>query len=282
MKVHHRQERFESGKEPNIRLCEVTEVPNCVRIEDDPYADMGTDALIDQVMRRDKWRYHHDIDALQTSPRLYAAYARRVETMMQMIDQALSDEQLLDSLPDRTATDLACAEGFFAMRYLGKGLRAIDCYELNIDQIERLKMVRAIKKITGMRLFRCDLESATWSAAINRTYDLVFCLGIIYHFENPMLFLRNLYEIASDVCVIESDTPLVGSDKQGILVQNESQVTKQAGDVRYILELRPNRKALVDMLLAVGFSSVRVLTPPRDAQCKYLKNGEKSVLFVRK
>jgi len=127
-----------------------------------------------------------------------------------------------------------------------------------------------------------------------RTYPFVFALGIVYHVENPLLFTRNLYEISGDVCVIESDTPIFKETNRfrgnGVVYLNKDQVTIEAGDVRKFAEFRPDREALIDMMLTSGFQSVEVLEPKPDDIAAYeasgdrshYATGEKSVLFCRK
>jgi hypothetical protein len=167
------------------------------------------------------------------------------------------------------------------MWLLNKGLKEIDCYEINLECIERCQLIQCIKNLDTINLYRMDLENVAWSLRLGKSYDLVLCLGIVYHMENPMLFLRNVYNITNDTCIIESDTPCISPDA-GCLIQQDSQVTFSKGKIRFILEQRPNRKALIDMLLAVGFSSVSIIECPADATCGYMRSSKKSVLVAKK
>ncbi len=276
-----RAQRFDAEKQPNISLEEITSPAVAKKIDSNPFSALSREELIQRALQKGRWRYHHNIDELRNAPTLYKTYAQRVDTMLEMLDRALESENLLRRLSELTVADLGCSEGFVAMRYLERGLKEADCYELNIGQIEQLHLVQALKKIEGMNVYRLDLENVAWGPALHKAYDLVFCLGIVYHMENPMLFLRNLYSITKRICLVESDTPQ-NSLGFGCLVQQDCQVTLMKGQVRYILEQRPNRRALVDMLLNAGFSSVSVIEPPSEADSKSIWSGRKSVLIARK
>ena len=49
-----------------------------------------------------------------------------------------------------------------------------------------------------------------------------------------------------------------------------------------LIEFRPDREALIDIMLTAGFQSVEVLDPSPDAHATFYASGEKSVLLCRK
>ena len=244
----------------------------------DNYADMTKPELLAEMVKRHMWRYHHDIPELKKTEDLYAAYVRRVDTMFRMVDEALIAAGV--KLDGMEAADLAPAEGFVAMRYAQRGLKRVDCFEYSQDAIERLQMVRAYKGIDNVEVHSADLAEPDWAKAIGRQYPLVFCLGIVYHMEDPFRFLRNTAALASDVCVIESDTPKDAGARG--LVLRDSELAVAPGKTRTVLEMRPSRAALRDMVLASGFRSAEWIEPPRNSGCKYLGGKTKSVMWARK
>lgn len=245
-----------------------------------PFEDMSREDLEKDMVRRPTWRYHHNIPVLEhpvNERTLHSAYARRVSTMFAMLDDAI--ERTGIDISKASICDLACAEGFVAGRLVDQGAKSVDCFELNREQIERLHLVNAWKSRTGIAVHNLDFEAPFWSRNLNK-YDLVMCLGIVYHMENPLLFLRNVFEITGEYCIVESDTP--GGPDVSALYPVDQQATKKLGDVRYMLEMRPSIKALTDMLLCVGFSSVEHIRAPADAVCPYLASGKKSILLARR
>lgn len=142
------------------------------------------------------------------------------------------------------------------------------------------------KKEPKIRLGRLDLENVAWSQAIDRTYDLVLALGIVYHMENIALFCRNLFEITTDICLVESDTPLFPDAPRfrgnGIVYLHRDQVTLESGSVRYLTEMRPDSRALAQLLLSVGFARVALVPPSQTARYAQYDSGEKSLFICTK
>jgi hypothetical protein len=234
------------------------------------------------MVREPRWRHHHDIPALKTSSDLYEAYVNRVDAMLEQLGVALAMAGLEWSTT--SFIDIAAAEGYVTNHLYEQGARDIDAVDLNEGNLRRIWQVRHVKGINPGRVALVDLENVTWSATIGRTYDVSLALGIIYHLENPMLFLRNLYEITEIAAVIESDTPSFPENQRfrgnGVVYLHRDQVTLKAGDVRYFTEMRPDRQALAEMLLSAGFERVISIPPATEAPYRMYDSGEKSVLLA--
>lgn len=260
----------------------------------DPFWAKKPEELLKEVAKRPMWRHHHDLPELSPDreggpiAELYEAYIRRVDTMYRMIDEGLALMGVkIAHVP--VAADLATAEGFLAMRFIQKGLQRMECYEYNPETIERFLMVRALKRRTidgevcrRAKLHRLDLSLPDWARQIDKEYELVFCCGIVYHMEDPIRFLRNVYTVTrkGGVVVLESDTP-DDAGKEGIVLR-DSQLMIEKGTKLPILEMRPSRNALTRMVRHVGFSAITWIEPPVGAECKYLKARTKSVAVIRK
>ncbi len=250
----------------------------------------GTPAeLLSAILQHQKWRHHHGIDELRSRSDLYGAYVRRIEDILALIRDALERHDLLSNLGEASVLDLAAAEGFMSSRMIEWGATKIDAVELSKINLDRFALIWNYLDYLSQahtRLFRLDLAQVAWAEQLPDKYDIVLCLGIIYHLENPLLFARNCYDATSDVCIVESDTPVFGSPNRfrgnGVVYLNRDQVTLERGDVRKVLEFRPDVEALVDILLTAGFSHVEVLESDSAADDSYFGRGEKSVLFCRK
>ena len=162
--------------------------------------------------------------------------------------------------------DIAAAEGYGTNHLLEKGAKDVDAVDLNDVNIRRIWMIRAMEKISHGRVGRLDLNYVDWSRAVGRTYGVALALGIVYHLENPMLFLRNLFAVTEHIAIVESDTPVFPDNATfrgfGAVYLHRDQVTLEAGDVRYLTEMRPDRQALVEMLISAGFREVDTVEPP--------------------
>jgi hypothetical protein len=113
---------------------------------------------------------------------------------------------------------------------------------------------------------------------------VTLALGIVYHVENPMLFLRNVHAATERVAVVESDTPVFPANERfrghGVVYLHRDQVTLSPGVVRYFTEMRPDRMALVEMLIAAGFERVIAIAPAVSRRSRFFDSGEKSMLLA--
>ena len=92
--------------------------------------------------------------------------------------------------PEATALDLACSEGWFAHRLLDWGAGRVLGIDIRPENIDRAELVRNHLGIAADRLrFKVadvfDLHPDRLGA-----FDVVLCLGLIYHLENPVGALR--------------------------------------------------------------------------------------------
>lgn len=253
----------------------------------DRFSDLPREALLTRMLQHRRWRHHQGIEELKNDE-LYQAYVRRTDEMLEMIHAALVKNDLMASLASSRVADLAASEGFVTTRLLDWGAEAVDAFELSDVGIERFQLVWQYLNYAGQsdsKLYKLDFEQANWAAQLPANYEIIFCLGIIYHLENPMLFARNLFEATKEVCIIESDTPKFAKPNRfrgnGVIYLNKDQVAITEDNPRYLLEFRPDREALIDLLLTVGFSSVEVLEPTRVSNSYYAR-GEKSILLCRR
>ncbi len=247
-------------------------------ISENPFSKLERADLIAWLARERKWRYHHNVPELMENDTLYDAFVQRVDTMLSMCDNALASAELPD-FSVLTAVDLASSEGFVATHFLERGFRSVDCLELSKVGIDRHLALQALSGTHEARVGRLDLELAAWAHAVER-YDVVFALGIVYHLENPALFARNVYEITNHVALVESDTPSFPDNSRfrghGVIYLNRDQVTLEAGNVRYLTEMRPDRVALAQLFLSAGFEEVAFVPPVHGSP--YFERGEKTLM----
>jgi hypothetical protein len=235
-------------------------------------------------MSQVRWRYHHGLPELRETEGFYSAYSTRVDAMLDMIDRALVIAGVT-APSDRSFVDIGAAEGYVTNWLLDRGVSDVDAIELNISNISRMWLIRALKNQKGGRIGRVDLEKADWARSLGRRYDVTLALGVIYHMENPLLFARNLFELTDQVALVESDTPVFPDNVHfrgwGNIYLHRDQVTLEPGNIRYLTEMRPDRQALAELLLAAGFREVHAVVPPTEGtRSAYFDNGEKSLLVA--
>jgi hypothetical protein len=250
--------------------------------DENPFLHRPREETLAGVLAGERWRHHHGIPELAESPNLYAAYAQRVDAMLEMLDMALAMTDV--DIDQASFLDLGAAEGYVTNHLLDRGATDVDAVELAEVNIDRMWMVRALKGQKGGRIGRIDFDHVDWSAALGRAYDVTLALGVIYHMENPMLFARNLYAATNRAAVVESDTPVFRANQRfrgfGVTYLHRDQVTVGPDNVRHLIELRPDRQALAEILLTAGFSRVHAIPAATTASSRFFDSGEKTVLLA--
>jgi tRNA (mo5U34)-methyltransferase len=197
--------------------------------------------------------------------------------------------------PNATVIDLACNEGWFSHRVLDWGASRVLGVDIRPQLIRRAELVRAHFGIVPERLeLRCadvfDLDASELG-----TFDVVLCLGLVYHLENPIGAMRIAQALTGGVCVFESqltkqDEPIILGNGQSDIYEEspasfaarletdwESNMLASAGGV---MSLTPNRAALRQAAEAAGFSELQ-FAAPRPGQNRQYVLGDRAVLIAR-
>jgi SAM-dependent methyltransferase len=87
----------------------------------------------------------------------------------------------------RSIVDLGCLEGGFATEFARLGLDStgIDVRESNIANAE---YIRARTSLPNLRFIRDD----AWNLGRHGPFDMVFCVGLHYHIDDPHRFLQEM------------------------------------------------------------------------------------------
>lgn len=105
-------------------------------------------------------------------------------------------EALLQVLGLRTAVDVGCGIGHFSafLKGLGFDVVGIDGRGQNVAQ--------AMSRYPGIDFREGNVEDGSLAAL--GSFDLVFCMGLLYHLENPFLGIRRLRGITRTCLLVES------------------------------------------------------------------------------
>lgn len=142
-----------------------------------------------------------------------------------------------------TALDVGCGVGYFStfLRAMGFRVVALDGRHENVEE--------ARKRFPEIEFHAADMEDPKVQEL--GCFDLVLCVGLLYHLENPFQAIRNLYALTAKVALIESMCipgirPLVELREEGT---SEDQGLNS-------LAFYPTESCLVKMLYRAGFQWV--------------------------
>jgi SAM-dependent methyltransferase len=187
-------------------------------------------------------------------------------------------EALAAAGPDASALDIGCNEGWFSQRLLDWGAgRVLGCDSREFN-VRRARLMRDHYGIPAERLALDVADLFDLSPARVGRFDVVALLGVLYHLENPMGAMRILHELTTSLCVIQSQ--VTGFDEEISLgyadgtirsapasfavhrEADEETALSPLAAMPGVLSLIPNRRAIVEMALAAGFSEAEVIESP--------------------
>lgn len=251
-------------------------------------------ALMEEVEQPPAWMYAWqlggDVITPVLGPELPDVHRTRLALMEGPVRAALSAAG-----PNASVIDLACNEGWFSHRLLEWGASRVLGVDIRPQLIRRAELVRAHFGISSERLeLRCadvfDLVASELG-----TFDVVLCLGLVYHLENPIGAMRIARALTRGVCVIESqltrqeEAIVLGNGQSDLYEENlasfaarvetdyESNMLASAGGV---VSLTPNRAALLQGAEAAGFAELELAAAASGHNRQYVL-GDRAVLIAR-
>jgi tRNA (mo5U34)-methyltransferase len=238
-----------------------------------------------ELARSPTWMYDWDLgDGLRTAVldrELPSVHNTRAAIMEPVVRNALAGSAT-------TGLDLACSEGWFAHRLLDWGASRVLGVDIRPENIRRATLVRDHIDVPPDRLRFAVADVFTLDPGQIGTFDVVLCLGLVYHLENPIGALRIARALTSGVCIVEAQLlephpPLRhGWGTTGDYLEqeaawaawrepNELQSGHPIASFGGVVSLIPNRAALLQGLEAAGFSRVEPLAAPSGANPQYVE-----------
>lgn len=173
-------------------------------------------------------------------------------------------------LKELRVLDLACLEGLYAVELARRGAKAVGI-EGREANIEKARFAKKVFELNNLELILDDVRNL--SREKHGTFDLVLCLGILYHLDVPDVFhfLERVAEVCQGIAVI--DTHISLSPRRGVVYKSNKYWGKDFREhsPRASLEKRkkalwasldnvnsfwPTRDSLLALLSDVGFTSV--------------------------
>lgn len=155
--------------------------------------------------------------------------------------------ELLRSLRQQTelgsALDVGCGVGYFS-----KFLSDMDFRVVALDGREE-NTTEAKRRYPGISFLTRNAEDPTLSDI--GTFDLVLCVGLIYHLENPFRAIRSLHSLTGKVLIVEAMCA-PGTDPS-LRLLDECEADNQG--LKYV-GFYPTEACLVKMLYRAGFPFV--------------------------
>lgn len=159
-----------------------------------------TDEVLRERLKRQQWTSHNIrlTDEITTMP----GQPDFMETDLRLhsIERLLSVLYRGDFARLRIA-DLGCLEGGFALALARRGARVvgIEARALNLD---KCMLIKEHFEVPGLEFVKGDVKEMNEDRYGH--FDAVMALGILYHLDRPVEWLRQLSSVTGDVLVVET------------------------------------------------------------------------------
>jgi 2-polyprenyl-3-methyl-5-hydroxy-6-metoxy-1,4-benzoquinol methylase len=176
--------------------------------------------------------------------------------------------------------DLACLEGLYSLELARQGAKVVGI-EGREANIEKARFAKEVFSLDNLEFFLDDVRNL--SREKYGSFDVVLCLGILYHLDAPdvFYFLEKISEVCRGMAII--DTHISLSAKKSHLFKGKKywgkdfrehspwsslEKRKKAlwASLDNIKSFWPTREALIGLLAETGFTSVYGSLYPPDAK----------------
>lgn len=147
----------------------------------------------------------------------------------------------------QTAVDVGCGLGHFSglLQSLGFEVTGVDGREQNVQEAQR----------RNPRIHFSQFDAEDPSMRSLGKFDLVFCFGLLYHLENPLLTIRHLRAMTIKLLLVEG---VIFPGDEPVMALVDEGATEDQGLNHFAFY--PTEACLVKMLYRAGFPSVYGLT----------------------
>ena len=211
----------------------------------------------------ERWHYQFDLRGNLTPIRKERQINRHQQRKKHFFDPLV---QLFGgSLAGKRVLDLASNAGFWSFNSIQAGcdyVLGVEGRQMHVDQANFVFDVKEVEKdrydfVLG-DIFETDFQQYG-------NFDVVLCLGLMYHVSKHVELLEKISEVNDDVLII--DTTL--SKLPGSVLEVVRQHPDNPMDaVDYALAMHPTKQAMLDLVGLFGYSVVTLKPDFRD------ENGE--------
>ena len=210
--------------------------------------------IVNKINNFGEWNYQFDLAGHKTS--LVHDVANKHEQRKNYFFRRLVD-LLGGSLAGKRVLDLGCNQGFWSLAAIENGCDYVLGIEGRQTYIDQANFVFDVKGINQARYnFRCGNIFDLLNEDIGK-FDIVLCLGLMYHISKHMTLLERISAMNPDLLVIDTYLSLM---KTSVLQIHKESLDIPVNAIDYELVMRPTKTALLDMVHQFNYNTV-VLRP---------------------
>jgi tRNA (mo5U34)-methyltransferase len=163
-------------------------------------------------------------------------------------------------LTGKTVLDIGAWDGFFSFEAEKRGatrVLAVDSYAWNGSTWGTKRGFELARRVLGSKVEDREIEVLDLSPETVGTFDVVFCLGVLYHMRHPLLALQKVSGVTRELLVLETVVDLLAVRRPAMAIYPGGVLYGDPSNWNGI-----NHPALEAMLREVGFSRMEVVQKP--------------------
>jgi tRNA (mo5U34)-methyltransferase len=197
----------------------------------------------------ERWHYQFDLAGVTTPIWDQPSVNRHAQRKRHFFDPLV--RFCGGSLQGKRVLDLGCNAGFWALAAVEAGcdyVRGIDGRAAHVAQ------ANLVFEVKGVARERYDfVEGDVFEIAWGEGFDLVLCLGLLYHVNRPVELLERIARANTDLLVV--DTAIVPGDAAALYLLREDLADPRSA-IGSELVLVPTAPAVIEMVRSCGYHGV--------------------------
>jgi tRNA (mo5U34)-methyltransferase len=170
----------------------------------------------------------------------------------------LISETIIDLLGEDAKTsnvlDIACHCGVFSMDVAFRGVKCVQGIEFREKNLNQANFLKDYYNINNVSFKQADVyRLISGKDKLNGNFDVVMCLGILYHVIQPIDLIEYCYNLSKKFAVIEtichknpiSAYMVVGDKNPDVAIEGTRSI-----------ELHPTYRGVIDSMKQVGFKDI--------------------------
>jgi 2-polyprenyl-3-methyl-5-hydroxy-6-metoxy-1,4-benzoquinol methylase len=216
---------------------------------------MESDEIARRIASFPRWHYEFDLAGHKTP--IHGDFRRNGHEQRKRYFFEPLVELCGGTLKGKRILDLGCNAGFWSLNAIEQEadfVLGVDGRQMHVDQanlvFEAKDIDRSRYQFTATNIFDLDFRQLGY-------FDIVLCLGLLYHVGKQVDLLEKIAEVNDDVLVIDTNLSLAPGSYLRLRTEDlESPLHATERE----LVFSPTKRAVVDMTGAFGYSTV-VLKP---------------------
>jgi tRNA (mo5U34)-methyltransferase len=166
--------------------------------------------------------------------------------------------QIPQDLTGLSVLDIGAWDGFFSFEAERRGAKrvlATDSFCWGQGGWGSKAGFDLARQILGSRVEDLVIDPLDLTPERIGTFDLVLCLGVLYHMRHPLLMLERVFSVTSHHLILQTQVDLSALDRPALAFYQGTELNNDPTNW-----CGPNPAAVVAMLKSVGFKDVRIIS----------------------